>query len=150
MTGTGSGLEWIQEYLQTENTTGTGSGNEGGTVYTVRRKEGGGYVILDGSRQVGELPETDELNVLFGEEEEIILTPENMTGTGSGLEWIQEYLQTENTSGTGTGGGDLTEDQDGGKRKINIRTRTRRLEDILKYTVPDNPIYLQDNRGSGR
>ena len=46
--GTGSGLDWIAAYLQAENQTGTGSNT--GTVYSIRKKEGGGYQLLYGDQ----------------------------------------------------------------------------------------------------
>ncbi|MBO7662747.1 MAG: hypothetical protein J6U01_05210 [Clostridia bacterium] len=144
VTGLGSDLQWVQEYLQGDNITGMGSGDGagfgGGTapVYVVRNKDGGGSELWFGGRLIRELPEGEELFGLTGEEELILLTGENVTGLGSDLLWMQDYLQGGNISGTGAGD------------PADYGTRPTRLEDLLNQTVPENSIYVQDNLGSGR
>jgi hypothetical protein len=144
ITGLGSDLQWVLEYLRGENITGTGSeggaGLSGGTgeVYIVRKKDGGGYELRRGDRLIREFQGTGEVFSLTGEEELILLTNENITGLGSGLQWVEQYLQGANISGTGTGDA------------ADYGNRPTRLEDLLNQTVPENAIYVQDNLGSGR
>ena len=144
ITGLGSDLQWVQEYLQGANLSGTGDGGSGGfsgrtgTVHVVRKKDGGGYELWFGDRLIKELPEREELFGLTGEEELILLTNENITGLGSDLQWVEQYFQGANISGTGTGDA------------ADYGNRPTRLEDLLNQTVPENAIYVQDNLGSGR
>ena len=144
VTGLGSDLQWVQEYLQGANLSGTGDGGSGGfsgrtgTVHVVRKKDGGGYELWFGDRLIKELPEREELFGLTGEEELILLTNENITGLGSDLQWVEQYFQGANISGTGTGDA------------ADYGNRPTRLEDLLNQTVPENAIYVQDNLGSGR
>ena len=145
VSGVGSDLAWVQEYLQGENLTGTGSesgvgiGGGAGAAYVIRKKDDGGYGLWIGDSLVGELPETEELIGLIGEEELILLTAENVSGVGSDLAWVQEYLLGENLTGTGTGTRDV----------VDYGNKPTKLEELLNQTVPENSIYVQDNLGSG-
>ncbi|MER2055551.1 MAG: hypothetical protein ABTB30_09735, partial [Clostridia bacterium] len=94
-------LSWAAAEEPADNTTGFGMGR----VYSVRKKDDGGYGLWSGDSLVGELPETEALFGLIGEEELILLTAENVTVAGTDLAWVQEYLRGENITGTGTGGG---------------------------------------------
>ena len=80
------------------------SGFGSGRVYSVRKKADGGYDLWIGDRRIDDLPGTEELFGMIGGEKLILLTTENVTGLGSDLQWVQEYLQGANFSGTGDGG----------------------------------------------
>ena len=69
----------------------------------------------------------------------ILLTAENVSGVGSDLAWVQEYLLGENLTGTGTGTRDV----------VDYGNKPTKLEELLNQTVPENSIYVQDNLGSG-